>query len=255
MRASSDHARIERGVGSAGRVERRRAREIRDPREPDRAGERQPADGDRHLDAVHESQALFGLERDRPDPGLFERARRAEDPAPAADEALPRQAEREMRERSQITGGADGPLFGNERENVRREQVEEPLHGRDADARPTLRERVGAQSDHRPHRFVGERIPDPGGVASDEVLLELEQPVARDGHLGETSEARRDPVHPVAPRDRALDRLAGSGHRAPRHGSERDADPPAGDVLEVGEGQAAPGEEEAFHGMKLSALT
>ena len=84
-------------------------------------------------------------------------------------------------------------------------------------------------------------------MAPDQVLLQLEQPVAGHADLRETSEAGGDPVDAVAARDRALDRLAGGGHRAARRGSQRDADPPAGDVLEVAESHVAAGQEEAFH--------
>ncbi len=247
MRAGRQDARIERRVRSPGRVERGGPRDVGRAGEEESAGEGEPADGHRHLNAVDERQPLLRGQGDRPESGVAQRAT-GRQRAPLPPHApLSHQAQGQVRERSEVSRRADGTLLRHDRQEIGVKHVEKRPNGPDPDAREPLGQGVRPQEHHRSHGPIRERLPDAGAVAAHQVSLKLLDPARGDRHVRELSESGRDAVDPVAPGDRPLHDSSRSRHRAARGGSEGDARAPVRDVHEVVERQAGPRQDNPFH--------
>ena len=151
-----------------------RSRQIRDLRQAHRARERETADRARHLHAIDQGQPLLGFESHRLEPAPRRSALAGGLPSPSMEDlALPDQAERQVRERREVSGGSDRPLLGNDGKDVGREQRQERLDRRQADSGMSFCKRVRAEGDHRPDGFRRQRLPDAGRMAPDEIALQL----------------------------------------------------------------------------------
>ena len=170
--------------------------------------QREAADRDRHLHSVDEREPFLRSQSRRPDPRAPQRLRRGPLPAPHPHAALAHQAERQMRERSEIARRPDRTLRRNDRQDVGREHRDERLDGRDANAGVPARQRVGAQRHHRPHDGIRQSGSDARGVASNQVALERLDLSRRDRHVGELAEARRHAVDRLPRSHRAVDHAA-----------------------------------------------
>ena len=84
---------------------------------------------------------------------------------------------------------------------------------RDSDPRLAPGEGVGPKHHHGAHDGFRQGVSDPGGVADDEVALELAHAIRRDGDVGKLAESRRDPVDALAARGRLLDDAPRARHR------------------------------------------
>ena len=102
MGPRADDPRVECGVRAACGIERRGAGDVRDAREIESAFERESSDGDRHLHAVDEREPFLGGEGHGREPSRLERLRRAHLPAPVSRSPLADEAERQVRERSEV---------------------------------------------------------------------------------------------------------------------------------------------------------
>ena len=110
-----------------------------------------------------------------------------------------------MRERREVSRGADRTLLGNDGMDSLREAREEKLEGLPADAGETLREAVRAQEHDRPNGRSGKRRARPGRVAAYEVQLKRAELLPRNDDVGELPETRRDAVDDPVVRDRTID--------------------------------------------------
>ncbi len=134
---------------------------------------RERADRHHGLGAVHERQALLGLEHDGPQPGPCERL--AAGQALAADPrlALADDEECEVGERREVPGGADRPALGDHGDAVPLEQREDEVERLLPDAAVPLGEHVRPQEDERAGLLEGQGGSDAGGVREHQVSLEL----------------------------------------------------------------------------------
>ncbi len=94
-------------------------------------------------------------------------------------------------------------------------------------------QRVGPQQQHRPHDLRRERRPDPGGVAHQEVLLELPRLSRLDERSREVAEPGRDAIDDRALGDEGVDDVARLLHPPARRLVELDPGPVASDRLDV----------------------
>jgi hypothetical protein len=204
------------------RLERERARAVRGAREPARAHERERALRRHELRAVDQREALLRGEPDR----LEADARQRLEPGQplALDErlALADERQREMRERREVTRGADRAARRNDRDDAARETFEQQLDGLDPRAGIALRERVRAQEHRGPHDLVGIRVADAARVRAEQPQLELLRQLLRDRPVHEAAEAGVDAVGVLARAVRgALHELAGRRHLFARALGER----------------------------------
>ena len=247
VRPRRDDPGIEGGIGSAGSIEGRRADQIRHTAQRDRAMESQPADRDRHLNAVDQREPFLGSERDRADPRPPQRVRRPQEAPPNAHVAFSDQAERQVREGGEVSGCADGALGRDDRQDVGPEHGKESLDRGHPDPGVAARERIRTQRHHRPHGAVLERSSDSRRVAADQVALERLDLIGRDGNVGESPEPGGHPVDPGATAHGPIDDATGCRHRAPRRGREGEAGAAVRRGLEIGERQAVSGEAQYLH--------
>ena len=101
---------------------------------------------------------------------------------------------REVRERREIAGRADGTLRGNYWMNFGVEHRAKRFDGCGADAAESFGERVGAEKHHRAGFGFAERIADAAGVRAHEIDLELADLFGGDADGGEFAEAGVDAV-------------------------------------------------------------
>jgi len=107
---------------------------------------------------------------------------------------LTHQHQREMRERREIPRGADRTLGRDQRDDALIQQREQGVHHRDTHARGAARERQRLQHHHQPHDVGGQRRAHPGGMAAQQVQLELREPLGRDSRGCQLPKAGVDPV-------------------------------------------------------------
>src|SRR5207249_186038 len=117
--------RQEGGARALERLERLRAREIRRPRQATRTHEPERQEGSHELRAVDERQALLRLEARRLEPDARERLEPGE--PLAVDERLPLadERQRQMRQRCEVSGGADRAAARDDRQDASLEAVEQ----------------------------------------------------------------------------------------------------------------------------------
>ncbi len=118
------------------------------------------------------------------------------------------------------------------------------------------RERVGPQHEHGPHDLTREGRTHARRVAQEQVLLEHRGVGGRDERCREIAEAGRDPVHDLTRGDEAFDDPAGLEHALPGMDVEPDRRGPAGDGLDVGDGQVGTGQDHRLgrgraHGVEM----
>ena len=144
--------------------------------------------------AVEERQAFLGLEDERPEASARERFRRRNLAASVRRGAFADEAERDVRERRQVSRGADRP-------ELRHHGMNPPIQARDHgfdDERPhaggAARERGGEQEHDRADLGRGKRRAHAAGVAQHEIALELGTLARWNDNILELAHAGRDPV-------------------------------------------------------------
>ena len=130
-------------------------------------------------------------------------AARAASPSPISDE-------REMRERREIAARADASLLRNRRIQPGVQHAEQQLGELEARAGIALRDHVRAQQHHRAHLALGQQIADAGGMAANEIDLQLGESLRRNRDLGQLAEAGRHAVRDRALGDEVIDDRCGS---------------------------------------------
>ena len=118
-----------------------------------------------------------------------------------------------MRERREITGGADRPAARDDGDHTAVEQRQQELDRLDAGARVALRERVRAQEHGGPDDLVGVRLSHAARVRAQQPQLQLLGLLLRDRNRHEAAEAGVDAVGVFTASVRgALHELAGRIH-------------------------------------------
>ena len=167
------------------------------------------------LGAVDQRQALLGSEGQRLEPALGQHLggwaapRRVAGPAqpPLADQRLG-----QVGELGQVAGGPDGALARDHRQQIERQQLEQP--GGQVDPYPGVagRERPGPQQQHGPHRLIVERNAGRGRVRADDRALQGGQVRLPHRRVGQRAEPGVDPVHRRVPAQRPHDDRAADLH-------------------------------------------
>ncbi len=142
---------------------------------------------------------------------------------------------REMRERREIAGCADGTLRRNHWMNFGVQHRAEDFDGFGSDAAEAFGERVGAEEHHRARFGFAERSADSAGVRADEIHLELSDLFGGDADGSELAEAGVDAVGGFAAGDDALDDGARGFHALDGVGSERNLCAMERDVIKLRE--------------------
>src|SRR5664280_1176135 len=135
MRAGRVNARVARGVGALQSVQREGGDKVRRLVETQAAVERERAERRRELRPVDEREPLLRLEHGGCEARRPQRLRGRAAPSVPVHLPFPDEREREVRERSEISRGADRALLGNDGVNSRRKAREEKLQRLSSDAR------------------------------------------------------------------------------------------------------------------------
>ena len=174
------------------------------------------------LRAVDERDALLRREHDRLGADLPQHFCAGSSRSPVQQRSFADQREREMRERREVAARADASLLRDRRVQIGVQHLEQQIDELRTRTGVTLGDHVGAQQHHRAHLALGKAIPDAGRVAPHEIHLQLGQPVARNGDIGQLAESGRHSVYRgVAVHDAIHDR-ARAEHPFARLGRETD---------------------------------
>ena len=199
MRPCRVDASIERLRRAAHRLQaHRRGRVCRAPQHPGVVHQQRREAGLR-LGAVHERQPLFRFQLDR---------LQARGPERGAVIPLADQREREMRQRRQVARRSHAALGRHARMHAGVEHRDEELRQAGPHAARAPHEHVGTQQHHCAHRLSGQRLAHAGGMAANQVELELADPLGGNADVGELAEPGRDAVHRRASRQGRFDHLA-----------------------------------------------
>ena len=144
---------------------------------------------------------------------------------------------REVSERGEVAGCADGALRRNHGMNFGVEHRAERFDGFGADAAESFGERVGAEKHHRAGFGFAERSADATGVRANEIDLELANLLGGDADGSEFAESGVDAVGGFAAGDYAIDDGARGFHAFDGVGCERDFSAAERDVVELREGE------------------
>jgi hypothetical protein len=165
---------------------------------------------------LRSARPFLRVEFERRESGAFERAGGRHPLASIRRVAHADQTRREVGERREVAGRADGTLRRNHGQHVAFETRREHFEHGPADSGKSARERVDLERDYEPHHVRRQGRTDAAGVRHDEVDLQLRELLARNAPLRELAETRVDAVDAgVALRDRrdhvgrAIDGAAG----------------------------------------------
>ncbi len=195
-----------------------------------------PEAGD-ELGAVDEGQALLGLQGDGPEAGRGQGLGAGDVPVPVPGQPLAHQQQGHVGQGRQVPGGPHAALGGHHGDDVPVQALGQQADGLGADPAVGLEQAVDAGGHEGPGLVDRQGLPHPGGVAADQVQLELGQLVLGDDHRRELSEAGVDPIdHPLLGQDPVDDRPV-LGHRLQGGPIQGDGGP-GGDAGEGLGGQA-----------------
>ena len=151
--------------------------------------------GAHELRAVQKGQALLALQFDGLPAHFFPYlGRRAFHPF-VQDFAQADKRQAQVRQGSQVSGGAQGTLLVHHRQNVLVEHVNQALHGNELDARVAVRQGLGLQQQHQLHDGRPHLFPGPAGVRHHQVVLQPAQVFLGNAHVIKGAEARRNSVN------------------------------------------------------------
>ncbi len=154
-------------------VEAERGRELAALEEPLGVVDEQRAGSRHQMGPVDEREPFLARKLQRVEPRQRQARVGIEDDAVPFEPALADDAEREVRERSEVAARSDGAARGDDGRDLRVQEGHDPVDELGPDAGVALGEAVAEQQHHRADRVGRQRLADGGGVAADEVLLEL----------------------------------------------------------------------------------
>ncbi len=225
QRAQRMDLREERGARALERLDRERARDVRGAGQPARAHEREREHRRHELRPVDEREPLLRRQLHRLEPDPRERVRTREALAVDPGLSLAHERQRQVRERREVAGGADGAAARHDRQHAALEEREEELHGLDARARVALRECVRTQEQRAADDLVGVRLADAARVRAQQAQLQFPGLLLGDGDRDEAPEAGVDAVGVLAAAVHGpLDQLPCGAHLLPRLVRQRGAD-------------------------------
>ncbi len=237
----------EAGARALQRLERECASDIRRLRQPARPRQAERAERGHELRAVHERQALLGLQPDRLEAGRRQRfgARKQAPVEPGL--ALANQRQRKVREWRQVTARPDRPAARHARQDAAVEALDEQLDRLDPGARKPFRERIRAQHHRCPHDLRRVRLAHPARVAAQQADLELLAELLGNRARDKAAEAGVDAVRVLLPPvEGVLDQLPRRGHPLSCHVGQPDRRVADGNRPDVGNGEIFPGESPAL---------
>jgi len=257
MRARIGDARIEGDRAAAKRVERERGGDVSRIGGNFGVAQGESEKSEHGLGAVEEREAFLGVQHERVDSRCAKGFGAGHAAAFENGFAFADGDEREMRERREIAGSADGALRRDDGKNITIEHGEERIGDDRSDAGKALGQGVGAKSEHGARGGRAERFADAAGVAANEIELQVADFVVGNTRGGEFAEAGVDAVDGGFRFDEAFDDGARSGHaftcRSGNFGLEF-----AGiedQVVEIFQGERVAVDDDGGHGFILPAVT
>jgi len=178
----------------------------------------QHAERQHALGAVEQAETLLGPQAQRFQAVLRQRLGGGSDLPVDPDEPLSYQRKRQMGERGQVARSPHRSLAGDHRQQAQPEQIEQSLDHYRPHPRVALRQAACPQQKHRLHQLIGYGVPHSGGVAAQQLQLELIGPGRVDAGRCERSEPRGDAVDGLTVFDDLLDQSRGGRHAIRRPG-------------------------------------
>ena len=143
-----------------------------------------------------------------------------------------------MSQRSQVAGGAQGALLGDDGGDALVQHLDHHLDQQRTHAGHAHAQSVGAQQQHAAGHLVGIGLAHGGAVAEDQVGGQLVAHLGADGHLLEVAEAGGDTIGHALLSGDLLGQGAGLLHGLQSGGGQLDGGAEAGDSDEALQGQA-----------------
>ncbi len=126
------------------------------------------------------------------------------------------------------------------------QEIEKAIDEQRPAAAVAERQRIGPQEKHRPDHLARQCVPDAGGVAHQEVLLEPPRVLGRHGPGRQRPESCRHAVDDFAGGNESLDHIAGFLHPGASVVVQFDGSAPTSDRFNPAEGQVRAGEDDGL---------
>src|SRR5580658_98014 len=201
--------------------------------------------GSDKLRTVDQGQTFLWSELKGLQPFLLQYSCRTESLSLVNTFAQPDKRQKAMRQRGQVPRGADGPLAGDDRQDLVVEMPEDAVHGRLGDAGEPFGEGVQLQNEHERNHLTGNRLAYSGAMAFQDIELQLPGLVFRDDGTAKRAEAGVDSINGCSPGDDGRNILTGGDNLLPRSGAED------GPAFTVGNGKGDAGRQLVFAEKKL----
>ena len=95
----------------------------------------------------------------------------------------------------EVTAGTEGALARHHRHQALVVEIDQAVHRLRLDAAVPTDQAADLEQQHPPDDRGRKRLPQAGGMAAQDVLLQLVQHLPSHLHMGELAESRIDPVH------------------------------------------------------------
>jgi len=177
------------------RIARQRARDQGRLREAPAVEQSRQRQRGRHLGTVDHTQPFLGAELQRFQAGGLERIGGGHALPPESSMAFADHDRGQVRERRQITRGADRTLTGDDRNQVESQQVLEALDQLPAHPGSAASQRYHFQNDDETNHGGCELLADTAAMGQDQIALQLRGLIGRDAGAGKLTEAGVDAVN------------------------------------------------------------
>ena len=198
------NARVVRFQRAFNRLQRQRARYQPGGHQVFRLEQAAQRQRGRHLGAVKQRQTLFRAEHEGFQPNGGQAVARGDQRALDANLAFAQQHQREMSERRQIAGGADGAFFRNAGHHARVKQRKQRVDQRDTHAGMAARQADDFGRHHQTRDVVGQQIAQTHAVRQHQITLQIRKAGGGNLRLRQLAEAGIDAVHHLAGGDNLI---------------------------------------------------
>ena len=189
VRTGLVNALVEGDVGAPQRVYGERANHVGRVHQDFHLQRCQQSDGQHALGAVDERDGLLGLQHQRLDVGLLQRAGGRHALAVKHGLAFADQHQSQMRQRRQIAAGPHAALRGNDGVHPTVQHLAKCVDDHRPHSREALGHGIGAQQKHGARDIFPQRFADTGTMRAQQIDLEGANLVRWDPHVGELADA------------------------------------------------------------------
>jgi len=214
--------REERAVGAAEALERQRAGDVGLGHQSLRRQEEQDAQGGHELCPLDQGEAFFWPQDEGRDAGADHRCISRHLCALVDGFPFTDHHQGEMRQRREVSAGAERPLRRDQRMDASADHLNEGVDDDRTHARIAAGQGIGTQDHHGTYGRFGQRGADPRRVGADDVLLQLRSLERGDRYRAELVHAGRDAVHGPLVSDDVVDDGVGCFNAPARRGRQHD---------------------------------